>query len=147
MAFTDTITSANSTGALTVPGVFPAPINLEGFSTDASVSLDAYKTSEPRMGVDGHLAAGYIPVPKILKMNFEANSPSQENLVVWNSAEEVAREKKTCELVFTIPSIKRRYTFVKGFLSNSSPMPAGKKTLDPTEWEITFEKVEVEEVA
>ncbi len=146
MAFNDTITSANSVGTITVPGVFPAPVTLEGFSTDASVGLDAFKPSEPRMGVDGHLAAGFMPTPKVIKINLEANSPSRQAFSDWTIAQEVGRETYRCEMVFTIPSIKRKYTYIKGYLTSTMPMPAGKKVLDPTEFEIQFERIGEEEV-
>ena len=146
MAFTDTITSANSSGTLSVPGVFPAPITLEGFSTDASVSLEPFKPSEPRMGVDGHLAGGFIPTPKIVKIMLEANSPTRQAMADWTIAQEVARETFVGDMVFTLPSIKRRFTYVRGFLTNTTPMPAGKKVLDPGEFEITFERIEEEPI-
>lgn len=146
MAFTDSITSANSSGTLSVPGVFPAPIVMEGYSTDASVALDAFKPSEPRMGVDGHLAGGFIPTPKVVKITLEANSPTRQAMSEWTITQEVAREVFVGDMVFTIPSIGRRFTYTRGFLTSTTPMPAGKKVLDPAEFEITFERVEEEPV-
>ena len=146
MAFGDTITSANSSGTLTAPGFFPAPVTLEGFSTDASVALDSFKPAEPRMGVDGHLAAGFIPTPKVLKITLEANSPTRQALSDLTIAQEINREAFVLGIVFTIPSIKRRFTYVRGFLTNTTPMPAGKKVLDPAEFEITFERIEEEPI-
>ena len=146
MAFTDTITSANSSGVLTVPGFFPSGVTMEGYSTDASVSLDAFKPAEPRMGVDGHLAAGFIPTPKIVKINLEANSPTRQSLSDLTTAQEIERKLYTIGMVFTIPSIGRRFTYTKGFLTSTTPMPAGKKVLDPAEFEIQFERVEEEEI-
>lgn len=146
MGFNDTITSANSTGTLSIPAVFPAPVTMEGYSTDASVSLDAFKPSEPRMGVDGHLAAGFIPTPKIVKVNFEANSPTRQSMSELTIAQETSREVYPIEMVFTIPSIGRRFTYTKGYLTSTTPMPAGKKVLDPTEFEIQFERVEEEPI-
>jgi len=146
MAFTDTITSANSSGTLSVPGVFPASITLEGFSTDASVSMDSFKPVEMRMGIDGKAAMGFTPTLKILKINLEANSPTRQAFSDWTIAQEVAKDAYPATLVFTIPSIGRRFTYVKGGLTNTTPMPAGKKLLDPTEFEITFESIEEEPV-
>lgn len=146
MAFTDTITSANSSGTMSVPGVFPSTIAVEGFSTDASVSLDQFKPAEPRMGIDGHLAGGFIPTPKVVKINLEANSPTRQAFSDWTIAQEVARETFVGTFVFTIPSIGRRFTFVRGFLTGTTPLPAGKKVLDPTEFEITFERIEEEPI-
>lgn len=146
MAFNNTITSANSAGTLTVPGFFPSPVTMEGYSTDASVSLDSFKPSEPRMGVDGHLAAGFIPTPKIVKINLEANSPTRQAISDLTTAQETERKLYPIGMVFSIPSIGRRFTYTKGYLTGTTPMPAGKKVLDPAEFEITFERVEEEEI-
>ena len=98
------------------------------------------------MGVDGHAAFGYIPTLKIVKFNFAPNSPSFGKFIKWDQAEATGKTKFLCEMVVTIPSIGKRYTYVNGGLSSSQPMSAGKKVLDPTEWEITFEAIENEDI-
>lgn len=146
MSFDNTITSANSTGSLSVPGVFPAAVSMEGYSADASVALDAFDMAEERMGVDGHLAAGYVPTPKPVKLTFEANSPTLSAMTTWSSTQMLRKSLFAGEMVFNIPSIGKRYTFVKGYFKTTSFMPAGKKVLDPVECSVVFERVEVENI-
>ena len=53
-----TITAANSTFYLTVPGLYNSPVKIEGYSTDAMVSGEAITPVVAEMGVDGHLSFG-----------------------------------------------------------------------------------------
>ena len=140
MAFKNTITSANATGVVKFDSsLFSVPIALEGFSTDASVSLDAYKPVETRMGVDGHLSGGFVPTPRVVKVSLEANSPSRELFAKVLETQDSLREAIKYDMVFEVPSIGFTYTGKNGFITGGANMPSAKKMLEPTEFEITFE--------
>lgn len=70
------ITSANAKCFLTIEELFPAGVLLQNYATDQAVDQDERQISIVRMGVDGHMAAGWTPQPHIIHFTFEANSPS-----------------------------------------------------------------------
>ena len=51
-----TITAANCTLFLTVPGLYDSPVQIEGFSTDAMVSLKQLKADYPSVTTMGNLS-------------------------------------------------------------------------------------------
>ncbi len=136
------ITSANATVGMSVGGLFS--INLENFSADSSFTSDTIQVAETRMGVDGHMAAGFTPNIKTLTINLEAGSPSTEFMNLLNQAQETNRRPYEVNTVISIPSIGKRYTFSKGVLQSYKGLPDGNKVLGPTQWVFHFEDMSVE---
>lgn len=137
-----TITSANATCYMTVEGLFPVPVKIEGFSTDSALEMDDYNPAEVRMGVDGYLSAGWRPTPKVVKVSLEANSPSREIFETWLNQMEIDREVSACDMIFLIPSISRKYTGTRGYLTTGKMMPSAKQMLEAGTFTITFERWE-----
>lgn len=133
------ITSANATAILIVEDLYPAGIVLQGFTSDQSVSTDDRTVAEARMGVDGHLAAGYTPTPVTVTIGLEANSPSRAQLANVLEAMQLNMRTYTCALQFTIPSIKKEFYYTNGVMLAGHPAPDGRKVLDPTQWRFVFE--------
>lgn len=140
MSFTTVgdITSANATLVLTVDRLFPAGIRLEQFATDQSYSQDELTIAEDRMGVDGYLVAGWVPSIKTVTIMLEASSPSYASLAQLYRACEQKRGFYQCGLVAAIPSIGKTIVWSAGVLKSGTPVPAGKKVLDPTTWKFDF---------
>jgi hypothetical protein len=136
------ITSANATVGMSVGGLFS--INLENFSADSSFTSDTIQVAETRMGVDGHMAAGFTPNIKTLTINLEAGSPSTEFMILLNQAQETNRRPYEVNMVVSIPSIGKRYTFSNGVLQSYKGLPDGNKVLGPTQWVFHFEDMSVE---
>ena len=136
------ITSANATVGMSVGGLFS--INLENFSADSSFTSDTIQVAETRMGVDGHMAAGFTPNIKTLTINLEAGSPSTEFMILLNQAQETTRKPYEVNMVVSIPSIGKRYTFSNGVLQSYKGLPDGNKVLGPTQWVFHFEDMSVE---
>ncbi|MDE7065605.1 MAG: hypothetical protein K2O70_09090 [Desulfovibrionaceae bacterium] len=132
------ITSANATVILTVEGLFPAGIRLEQFATDQSYSQDELTIAEDRMGVDGQLVAGWVPSIKTVTVMLEASSPSYAALAQLYRACEQKRGFYTCHMVASVPSIGKTFSWSNGVLKSGTPVPAGKKVLDPTTWKFDF---------
>lgn len=136
------ITSANAELVLIADELFPAGIALQMFGTDQSYEAEAQTMAETRMGVDGHIAAGYVPSVKVVNITLEAASPSYPYLAALAEAMEVNRRPYRCTLVATIPAIGRTLTWSIGILYSGTRVPAGAKTLQPTKWTFHFEKYE-----
>lgn len=133
------ITSANAICVLTVDNLYPSGIQIQNFATDSSFATSDITVAEVRMGVDGHLAAGYVPSAIDVTLSIEASSPCLEQL--QNIIETQQRNKSAlkCSMQITIPSRGKEYQLSNGFLLTGHMFPDGKKVLDPTNWQFTFE--------
>lgn len=138
------ITSANATLLLSADIVIPSGVLLSQFSTDQSFSMGEATIVEDRMGVDGHLAAGWIPGIKTVTIALEAASPSIEYLSLLYKTMEVNRTIYNVTLIATVPSIRKIYTWTKGVLKSGTPVASGKKVLDPTSWTFDFAELSVQ---
>jgi hypothetical protein len=136
------ITSANSTAVLTVLEIAPNGIILEAYSTDQSIGAEAVDIAETRKGIDGYMAAGYVPAIFPVTINLEANSPSYPRLCEIWEASQTNRTIYECALTITIPSIGQVFTYSNGVMKNGSMFPTHSKVLDPTAWQFDFGTVE-----
>jgi hypothetical protein len=137
------ITSANATGILTVDQLFPAGVELLMFGTDQAAVMDSLDITETRMGVDAHMVAGVVGNIYPLTLTLEAASPSTPALsTVWTSMRNnlVLYE---CSIAFTVPSIKKVFTWSRGVMKSGVIFPALKRVLDPTTWVFHFEKLDI----
>jgi hypothetical protein len=134
-----TLTAANSSFTITLPNVFPVPIEIEGYATDDAFEAEAVKPSEVMMGVDGVLSAGYVPYPTILRFTLQANSPSIFYLDIWREAMDARQETFAAQATIAAPSLGKLFTFNTGYLTSATVMPPGKKMFQPAHYEITFQ--------
>lgn len=134
------ITSANSTAILVVEDLFPAGIKLDHFTADTAISSDGLQIAEARMGVDGHLAAGYTPQPVRVTVNLEADADCATMLQTVYSAMVATKKVFKCSLVVTCPSVQKVYTFSTGVLDNCTAFTSIGRVLNPTSWSFVFEK-------
>lgn len=132
------ITAANATLVLTVDTVIPSGIILSGFSADLMFEQGEVQMAETRMGVDAHLAAGWIPTTKTVRISLEAASLSHTYFEMVVRAQNANRCIYPCTLVGTIPAVRRIYTWTNGVIKSGTPVPSAKKVLDPTYWTLEF---------
>lgn len=140
---TGDISSANAILVMTVGDLFPAGVTLQGFATDQSFSQDELQITEDRMGVDGNMVAGWVPSIKPVTIMLEASSPSYEAMATLFRAMEAKRGPIIVTLVATVPSIGKVFTWSEGVMKSGTPVPAGKKILDPTTWKFDFARLNV----
>lgn len=137
------LTSANSTCYLTVDGLFRPRQNRGLQHRQNALEMGDYNPGRGYgWGVDGYLSGGWRPTPKVIKISLEANSPSVEIFETWLNQMETDREVSTCDMVFWIPSISRKYTGTCGYLTIGKSMPSAKQMLEALTFTITFEKWE-----
>ena len=140
---TGDITNANSILVMTAGDLFPAGITLQGFSTDQNYTMDELQFAENRMGVDGNMVAGWIPQIKPVTIMLEPSSPSYDPMVQIYRAMEMRRAPIIITLVATIISIGKIFTWTEGVMKSGTPVPPGKKVLDPTTWKFDFPRLTV----
>lgn len=134
------ITSANATAYMVVKDLYPSGFALNNFATDQAVDEGEDTIAETRMGVDGYMAAGYVPSIKNVTITFEAASPSVPYINNLYLASQKNRRTYEVTLVVTVPSVNKTYTYSYGVLKTAKALPALKTTLDPVTYSFDFEK-------
>ncbi len=136
-----TLTNANSALSLMVRGLFPTPQAIQGYSTDDAFASDDVSPAEVQMGVDGRLSAGFVPYPTAIALTLQADSPSVAMFDTVLEAQKAAKEAFIFDGTLIIQGTGAKYAATRGFLTSASPMPTGKKVLQPRKFTITFESV------
>lgn len=136
-----TITSANSVFMLVVAGLFPVPVQLQGFATDKAFTTDAVDLAEVQMGVDGRMTAGYVPVPVKQTISLQADSPSRDIFTAIIQASMTARTVFMLSGSIAIPATGESYTLTRGVLMTGKQIPDAQKVLQPVDFTITWERI------
>jgi len=136
-----TITSANAVVTLVAASLYPAPVQLHGFSMDRAFVVDAVDLAEVQMGVDGRMTAGYTPQPVKLTVTLQADSPSKDIFAVIVAATKTAREIFWLSMAISLPSTGEVFTLTRGILTNAKQIPDAQKVLAAQDFVITFESV------
>lgn len=135
------ITSANAVLMLTVPQALTVATQLQGFAADDIYDFEEVDVAETLMGVDGQLSGGIVFMPKVQMITFQADSPSIAIMDAWNQAQQVAVAVFPGQMNVTLTSVGKSYACVNGILSRVTPIPAGKKVLQPQRYQIKWQTV------
>lgn len=133
------ITSVNSIYMLAITGLYTVPQQLQGFSADDIFDTGEINSAEVVMGLDGKIAAGYVPVAIVQNITLLANSDSNALFEAWWASQRAAQELYFATGIIRMPSVKRSYALTNGVLTGYSPMSDAKKTLQPRKYTITWE--------
>lgn len=139
------ITSANSKLTLTVRnsvGIVVGPFTVEGYAEDAAFGVEPVDSAEVKMGVDGKMAAGYLPRITKFAVSLMANSPSVALFEAWDNAQKALGDILVADGFIAAPSLGRAYALVKGAMTRLTPVPTARKTFsEPMVYELSFESV------
>ena len=136
-----TITSANSVFTIVIPGLFPAPVQLQGYASDKAFTSEAIDLAEVQMGVDGRMTAGFTPNPTKQTVTLQADSPSKDIFTALIQAMKTAREVFYISGSIALPSTGESFTLTRGVLTNTKQIPDAQKVLQPMDFVITWESV------
>jgi len=139
---TTTITSANSVFTVVVPGLYPVPVQLQGYSSDTAFTTESVQLAEVQMGVDGRMTGGYTPMPVKQTITLQADSPSKDVFSTIIQAIKTAREIFYISASVTLPSTGESFTMRRGILTVGKQIPDAAKVLQPVQYEITWESVD-----
>ena len=135
------ITSANSSFTLVIPGLVPGPVRLQGYATDDAFSTAAVKPAEVMMGVDGKKSAGFVFVLFEQDITLQADSTSNDLFETWFNAQQQQHEVFDAQGTIVMSATGKVYQLANGTLTSYTPMPGAKKTLQPRQYQITWESV------
>ncbi len=139
MANEKTITSANSSFFITVDGLYDTPVQLKGYAADKAWDTESVDLAEAVMGVDGVLSFGYTPNPTKQTITLQADSVSND---VFDTIADATRTEQDVFIIngtISLPGTQENWAMVRGTVTKYKPLPAGQKTLQPRDYEITWE--------
>lgn len=135
------ITAANVILTLQQAILFPAPVQLQGYANDDVTDLDVIQMVETMMGVDGKLSGGFVFVPVTQNIALMADSESNDVLDAIATQQAAAKDVYPLNGVMLAPSIGKKWTFTRGFLTGWKPAPDVKRTLQPRRHAILWQSV------
>lgn len=99
------ITSANASITITIPGVYSSGVLLQQFSTDDIIDPDGQELTESRVGADGDVVAGYVFNLTAFRMMFQANSESIAVFYAWKAAQDAILDVIAASMKIIAPSL------------------------------------------
>lgn len=136
-----TITSTNSVFMLVVPGLYPVPVQIQGFATDKAFATEALDLAEVQMGVDGRMTGGFTPMPVKQTVTLQADSPSRDIFTLIIQAMKTAREIYYMSGTLALPSTGEAFSMERGILTQVKQVPDVQKVLQPVDFVITWQSV------
>ncbi len=137
-----TITSANSVVSMTVAGLFPTPVQLQGYSTDKAWDTASIVATETQIGVDGRKTAGLVFNAVKQTFAFQADSPSVQIFESIYAAQRAARDVYYIAATIDLPSTGESYVCNKGTLEDYNPVASAGKVLAMREFSINWGSIQ-----
>jgi hypothetical protein len=135
------ISSSNAVLALTQPILFPVPQQLQGFATDDVFDVEAIKSVETLMGVDGVLSAGFVFAEVPMNISLQADSASNRFFDTLWTQMQAAQDVYALTGTAVLQSIATKFLMINGFLTGYKPAPDVKRVLQPRRYQITWQRI------
>jgi hypothetical protein len=142
MTIGGSLTAANVVLALSVPGLFDTPQQIQGYAADEAFDFSDVESSETVMGVDGILSAGWLPKELLQSLSLQADSASNQFFEDWYGNQQQARDLLIASGTVSYPSVGKQYNLVRGFLKGYSPAPKAGKILAPRRYTIVWNYIQ-----
>lgn len=137
-----TITVANSVVTFTIPGLYPAPVQLYGYSAERAWESNAVEMTESQMSVDGRKTSGFIFNMVEQTFSLQADSPSKIIFTSLAAAMRAAREVFYISCAISLPATGESFVGVRGTLKNAKSIPDAGKVLGPMDFVIEWESLQ-----
>lgn len=135
------ITGATAAYQISVPGVFSAPIQLQGFAVDDVFDTDDIESAETLMGVDGKMSTGFVFVPVDQKISLQADSSTMFVFDQWWAANQAAEDNFSASGIVWLKALGQKWVLTKGSLVRFKPMPPVKKLIQPRSFTVRWESI------
>lgn len=136
-----TITSADSTFALSVTNLFPTAQNLQGYAADAMFALGDTEFAQTVRGADGKLSAGFVFGQYLQTITLMPDSDSYDMVQTWMKTTRTAVAVFRCNATIIIPAIQAKFTLSNGVLVRAKAIPDAQRVLQPITFQIDWENV------
>jgi hypothetical protein len=125
-----TLTSANAVLTLSIDGLFPAPVQIRGFSTEDMTNSESVTTLASARGVDGRLSFGFqYPDAYVQNIMLQGDSDSIDFFDIWFGANSAQGEIYVATGSLAVPSLGKRITMIRGGLQSWPPLPSLGRTV------------------
>lgn len=135
------VTAADIVYSITIPLVFPTPVQIQGFATDEVLDIPSIRSAETMMGVDGVLSVGFVFVPVIQTLSLQADSLSNDVFDTWWAQSQSTLQSYIATATILMPSISKKYNLNGGILTGYKPLANAKKLLQPRTFELTWQNI------
>lgn len=135
------LTGATSVIMFTIPGVFPTPVQLQGFAADDVFDVDQVTIAETLMGVDGVLSGGFIYMEVKQTFALQADSASNAIFDQWRAAQIAGAITIQATATIALPDLQTKWSCAPGFLTIGNPIPAVKKLIQPRKFQVIWGQV------
>lgn len=146
MAQPRNVTSLDLQVLLTIPGLFDAGVQLEGFGAGTALVPEGLDVAETSMGVDGKMSAGRKPAIEKVKITFAADSLSCDTIEEWKGTQDAFGNLLYADMTVLVPGLGKLYTYTKGVLKTFKSAADAKNKMEDVEYEIHFESVTIQRV-
>jgi hypothetical protein len=136
-----TLTAANAIYLLGAIGIYSTAQQLQGFEVDDAFATDAVVNAQTKMGVDGILSAGWVPMEVKQVITLQADSPSNIIFDTIYTTEQAAQEKSVLFCTIQIPGLGTKYAGLKGFMTSYIPVPDVKRIVQARKFGITWQSL------
>jgi hypothetical protein len=137
-----TITSANAIVMVTVAGLYPTPVQLQGFATDKAWDTAGVVITESKIGVDGHKTAGIVFNQIKQTFSFLADSPSIRFFESIYAAQRAVRDVYYLSAIIDLPATGESYVCNKGTLEDYNSVASAGKVLGDREFSISWGSIQ-----
>ncbi|HHA1934002.1 phage tail fiber protein [Enterobacter ludwigii] len=137
----NTITSADSTYALSVTNLFPSAQTLEGYAADAMFAFGDTEMAVSVRGADGKLSAGFVFGEYLQTITLMPDSPSWPLFETWILTSVTSKAVFRCNATVILPATGKKYTLTNGVLQRAKSMPDAQRVLQAGTFQINWENV------
>lgn len=137
----NTITSADSTYALSVTNLFPSAQTLEGYAADAMFAFGDTEMAVSVRGADGKLSAGFVFGEYLQTITIMPDSPSRDLFETWQLTSLTSKAVFRCNATIILPAISRKFTLTNGILQRVKAIPDAQRVLQAMTFQINWESV------
>lgn len=135
------LTSANAIFMLSIPPLYPTPIQIQGFAADNVFGTSPVPSAEISMGVDGKMSAGFVFAPIPMQVNLQADSASNQVFDDWYDAQQTILDGYYAAALMSLPAIGKKWAMTRGVLGEFPRFPPVGRILQPRQFTITWERV------
>src|SRR5712692_4440678 len=121
------ITSANAVVGLSQPILLPTPVQLQGFPTDDIYDVDAIKSVEAVMGVDGVLSFGFVFVEIMQNIALQADSASNSFFDTLWLQMQAAQDVYPINGTILLPGVSTKFAMINGGLTGYKSIADAKR--------------------
>jgi hypothetical protein len=137
-----TLTAADAVITLTVSGLFPSPVRLQGFSADNIYDSPNQALNETAMGVDGRLSAGFIYSPVDQNFTLQGDSDSLDFFETLAATMQQVKDTYFMNGNTTIPAQNKTYVMTRGVLVDFASLPTLNKIIAPRRALIRWQSIQ-----